>query len=204
MPYKLYYSPGACSLSPHIVLREGGADFTLERVNLKDKVTENGADFWAINAKGSVPALQVEGGYVLTEGPAIVQYIADHADAATLAPVNGTLERSKLQELLNFITSELHKGFSPLFAATTPAEYKPIAKERLEKQFGHISRMLGNKPYLMGDAFTVADAYLFTVSRWSKAVGVDLANWPNLVAFMDRMHARPAVQAALQAEGLVE
>lgn len=198
---KLYYSPGACSLSPHIVLQEAGLPHTLEKVDLKAKVTASGADFWALNPKGSVPALHTDNG-VLTEGPAIVQYVADLAPDSGIAPANGTWERSRVQELLNFITSELHKGFSPLFAPTTPEDYKPIAKANLERRFGQISDMLGDKPYLMGAQFCIADAYLFTVSRWCKAVGVDLATWPNLQAFKERMAARPAVQAALRAEGI--
>ena len=199
---KLYFSPGACSLSPHIVLREAGLPFDLEQVDLATKKTKRGDDFTAVNPKGQVPALRLDDGATLTEGPAIVQYLADRAPAAGLAPANGTLERYRLQEWLNFITSELHKGFSPLFKPNTPDAYKAIARANLADRFGHLDRQLAGKSYLIGDRFTVADAYAFTVVGWSKYMKIDLAPWPNLNAYMERVAGRPKVQEAMKAEGL--
>ncbi len=200
----LYYSPGACSLSPHIVLREAGLAFELDKVSFGTKKTSDGGDFLAVNPKGSVPVLRLDDGQVLTEGPAIVQYLADRNPDAKLAPPAGTMERYRLQEWLNFITSELHKGYSPLFRPTTPEEYKAIARENLLKKYEFVDSKLAGRNYLMGDQFTVADAYLFTVTTWAKHVGVDLSKFANVGAFMARMSARPAVQAALEAEGLVK
>jgi glutathione S-transferase len=201
---KLYFSPGACSLSPHIVLREAGLKFDLEQVDNKTKQTKSGADFWKINAKGYVPALQFDNGDVLTEGPAIVQYIADQKPESGLAPKSGTIERSRVQEWLNFITSELHKGFSPLFRPNTPEDYKPIARDNLFKRIEYVDQQLAGKQYLMGDHFTVADAYAFTVLNWSNFVKLDLSPYANVVAYMARVKARPKVQEALQAEGLLK
>ncbi|MCL6556350.1 MAG: glutathione transferase GstA [Burkholderiales bacterium] len=200
---KLYYSPGACSLSPHIVLREGGFDFSLERVDLKSSVTETGADYKAINPNGYVPALQLDDGQVLTEGPAIVQYLADRVPEKRLAPPTGTMERYRLMEWLNFISTELHKGFGALFNPKLPDEAKSIIKSQLVSRIEHANRRLTGKPYAMGDTFTVADAYLFTVLGWGKYVGIDLSPWPALTAYLGRVGARPAVQAALAAEGLI-
>ncbi|MBX9740468.1 MAG: glutathione transferase GstA [Beijerinckiaceae bacterium] len=197
---KLYYSPGACSLSPHIALREGGFTFDLEKVDLRAKVTASGADFRSINPKGSVPAFVTDAGDVLTEGPAIVQYIADQAPGAQLAPHAGTMERYRLIEWLNFITTELHKGFSPLFKPTTPEDYKPIVREQLEARFTYLNGELAEKQYLMGDHFTVADGYLFVILRWAKAMKFDLSNWPTLQTYFDRVSARPKVIEALEAE----
>ena len=199
---KLYYSPGACSLSPHIVSREAGITVDLKKVNTKDKKIEYGGDFWKVNPKGYVPALELDNGQVLTEGPAIVQYLADQKPEMGLAPKNGTLERYKLQEWLNFITSEIHKGFSPLFRPTTPDEYKKIAKENLAGRFNWLDKELGGREYLTGK-FSVADAYLFTVLNWTKPTQIDTSKWPNLVAYMGRIAARPKVKEALKAEGLV-
>lgn len=203
---KLYYSPGACSLSPHIVLREAGLPFDLVKVDPKTKKTEQGEDFLAINPKGYVPALQLDNGERLTEGPAIVQYLADQVPEKKLAPANGSFERSRLQEWLNFITAELHKSFSPLFTPTTPEDYKPIAKQSLIRRLTHVDQALGNskKPFLLGDTFTVADAYLFTVVNWAGFVGLDIKSLNTLAEFQGRVRERPAVAAALRAEGLAK
>jgi glutathione S-transferase len=201
---KLYFSPGACSLSPHIVLREAGLPFDLEKVSLSKKLTAGGADFSAVNAKGYVPTLQLDDGQVLTEGPAIVQYLADRKPESGLAPHAGTMERYRLQEWLNFISSELHKQYSPLFNAKAPEETKTMQREYLAKRIAHVARHLDGKPYLMGEHFTVADAYLFTVLSWSRLVNVDLTPWPGIGQYLERVGARPAVQAALEAEGLLK
>jgi glutathione S-transferase len=201
---KLYYSPGACSLSPHIALREAGLAFDLVRVDLKTKKTKDGEDFTKVNPKGFVPALQLDSGDVLTEGPAVVQFIADQNPDAALAPKAGTMDRYRLQELLNFISTELHKGFSPLFNPATPEEWKTQVKATLGKRFDDVVERLGNGPYLMGERFTVADGYLFTVLSWHKYTGIDLSGWPALVAYVGRVAARPAVQEALKAEGLLK
>lgn len=201
---KLYFSPGACSLSPHIVLREAGLAFTPVKVNLKAHQLDSGSDFYAVNPKGYVPVLELDDGTRLTEGPAIVQYVADQVPAAKLAPANGTIARYQLQEWLNFITSELHKQFSPLFDPSTPDEVKTKQREKLAKRYDWIAQQLGDKDYLTGSTFTVADAYLFTVTNWTKSIGVDLARWPALQSYMKRVAARPHVQEALRAEGLVK
>lgn len=200
---KLYLSPGACSLSPHIVLREADLPFTAVKVNTKTKQIEGGGDFRAINAKGYVPALQLDDGQVLTEGPAIVQYLADKAPASRLAPPNGTIERYRLQEWLNFITSEIHKQFSPLFDPTASDELKQRQRDKLAGRFDWLNEQLAGKDYLMGQQFTVADAYLFTTLNWSQWTGIDLARWPVLSDYLKRVAARPKVQEALRAEGLV-
>ena len=200
---KLYYSPGACSLSPHIVLLEAGLNFTAEKVDLKSKKTETGADFTTVNSKGAVPALVMEDGKLLTEGAAIVQYVADQKPQSGLAPANGTLERYRLMELLNYIASEMHKGYSPLFNPAITPEAKAAAIAALDKKFTFLTAQLGDKPYLLGDTFTVADAYLFTVLSWSARVGVDLGTWPALAAYVARVKSRPKVQEALKAEGLL-
>jgi len=201
---KLYFSPGACSLSPHIVLREAGLNFDLEQVDLQRKATKSGRDFYEINPKGVVPVIELDGGKVLTEGPAIVQYIADHAPQSGLAPASGSLERYRVQEWLNFITAELHKTFSPLFKPNTPDAYKEIAKAKLADQFAYLDRHLAKSQYLLGDTFTIADAYCFTVVRWSAFQNIDLATYPNLKAYIDRIAARPKVQEAMKAEGLLK
>ena len=201
---KLYYVPGACSLSPHIALREAGLPFDLVLANLKTKTLADGSDYLAVNPKGQVPVLELNDGQRLTEGPAIVQYIADQAPAAKLAPPAGTLARYRLMEWLNFITSDLHKGFTPLFNPATPDEYKTIARARLIDRLTWVDGQLAGKDYLMSEGFTVADAYLFTVVNWSKPVGLDISALKNLAAFMGRVAARPAVQEALKAEGLLK
>lgn len=201
---KLYYAPGVCSLAPHIALREAGLDFTLEKVDFNSKLTEHGQDYRLVNPNGYVPALEIEPGLVLTEGPAIMQYIADRAPAARLAPPAGSIERYQLQSWLNFITSEIHKGFSPLFKAGTPAETKSAFKEQLGSRFDHVEKRLAQHEHLLDGGFSVADAYLFVTSGWSALVGIDLKKWPALTAFRKRVEARPAVRAALHAEGLLK
>jgi glutathione S-transferase len=197
---KLYFSPGACSFSPHIVLREAGLPFQIEKVDLKNHKTAGGADFYAVNPKGYVPALQLDDGQVLTEGAAIVQYIADLKPESKLAPAAGTMGRYRLQEWLTFIGTELHKAYSPLFKATTPDEVKLAQKDLIGRRLDYVAKHLADRQYLMGDAFTVADAYLFTILRWSKNVNMDLGKWPTLHPYMDRISARPAVAAAMEAE----
>ncbi|MHB1283080.1 MAG: glutathione transferase GstA [Metallibacterium scheffleri] len=197
---KLYFSPGACSLSPHIVLHELGLPFEAVQVDLKSKRLKDGADFWKINPKGYVPTLQLDDGAILTEGPAIVQYLADQKPTAGLAPANGTFARYRLQEWLNFISTELHKQFSPLFNPASTDAVKQAQQERLAERFREIVAAMGAAPYLLGDQFTVADAYLYTVLTWAGIVGVDLAPYPALQAFMKRVEERPAVKATLAAE----
>jgi glutathione S-transferase len=201
---KLYYSPGTCALSPHIVLLELGLPYTLEKVDLATKKTSAGVDYFTINSKGAVPALQLDDGRVLTEGPAIVQYLADQKPEAGLAPRAGTFERYRLMEILNYITSEVHKGFSPLFNPKISADWKASALANLEKKFDWLSGFLEKKEFLMGDAFTVADAYLFTVLSWTRHLKIDLGPWPVLTAYQSRIAPRPKVQQALKEEGLVK
>lgn len=201
---KLYYSPGACSLSPHIVAREAGLPLDLVKVDLRAKKTADGDDYWAINGKGSVPVLELEDGTRLTEGPAIVQYLADRAPAKQLVPANGTIERYRLQEWLNFITSELHKQFSPLFDPTSTDELKAKQREKIAGRLDWIVKELGDKPYLTGETFTAADAYLFTVLNWARGTHIDLARWPTLQAYQARVAQRPEVKAAMKAEGLIK
>lgn len=200
---KLYYSPAACSLSPHIVLRELDLPFSLVKVDLKTKKTEDGRDFLQINGKGYVPVLELDDGQRLTEGPAIVQYLADRKPEAGLAPPNGTMQRYRLQEWLNFITSEIHKQFSPLFDPTVTDELKQRSRTRLAGRFDWASGELAGRDHLMGPQFTVADAYLFTVLNWCQWTGIDLARWPVLRDFVARVAARPAVAQAMKAEGLI-
>ncbi len=200
---KLYYSPGACSLSPHIVLAEAGVAFDLERVDTHAHKTETGRDFFAINPKGYVPALELTGGGLLTEGAAIVQYIADQHPEARLAPTPGTLERARLQEHLNFISSELHKAFSPLFSSDTPPPAREAARARVARRFDDCERLFTDgRAYLMGETFSVADAYLFVIARWAKPTGIDLARWPQLAAYVARVGERKSVREALAREGL--
>ena len=201
---KLYYSPGACSLSPHIAFREAGLPVTLVKVNTKTHQLDDGTDYYAINPKGYVPLLELDNGERLSEGPAIVQYLADRNPTSGLAQATGTMERYRLQEWLNFITSELHKQFGPIFAADTPAEYKEILKEKIAKRFDWLAGELKGKDYLLGKQFTVADGYLYTILRWTGFVGINLAKWPVLAAYEARVAARPKVQEALIAEGLVK
>ena len=200
----LYYSQGACSLSPHIALREAGLPFALKKVNTRSKTVDGEIDYLAMNGKGYVPTLELDDGRFLTEGPAIVQYIADRKPESGLAPAAGTMERYRLQEWLNFITSELHKGFSPLFAPDTPEAYKAIAREKIGGRFDWLSKQLEGRPYLMGERFSVADGYLFVVLNWGQWTGIDLAKWPVLKDYHARIAARPKVQEALKAEGLAK
>jgi glutathione S-transferase len=200
---KLYIAPGTCSLSPHIALREAGIDVELVRVDIKKHVLiADGSDFSLINPKGYVPVLELDNGVRLSEGPAIVQYIADLKPESGLAPKNGTLERYQLQEWLGFINSEIHKGFGPLFNPATPAEYKTIVLKNLANRLNYTAAHLTIHNYLMGKQFTVADGYLFTVLGWGQWVGVDIKEYPALAAFHARVAARPAVQAALAAEAM--
>jgi glutathione S-transferase len=201
---KLYFSPGACSLSPHIVLREADLPFELERVDIRNKQLKRGGDFTEINDKGMVPVLELDDGQRLTEGPAIVQYLADQKPASGLAPAAGTMDRYRLMEWLNFISTELHKSYTPLFSPATPEEHKKTVKDNLAKRFDLTQKRLEGKEWAMGDKFTVADAYLYTVLRWSPLVGVDLSPWPTLVKFMERVAARPKVIEALKAERLIK
>ncbi|MEO5796783.1 MAG: glutathione transferase GstA [Rhodoferax sp.] len=200
---KLFYSPGACSLAPHIVLRESGAAFTLEKVDIPKHLTATGVDYYSITPKGQVPLLQLDDGSTLSEGPIITQYIADQAAATGLLPAAGSMARYRVMEWQNFITSELHKGFSPLFNPAFDAAAKGIQAGLLRKKFEWVDSKLDGTHYLTGDDFTVADAYLFTVSGWAKMVALDLSNLAHLQAFLTRVAARPAVQAALKAEGLI-
>jgi len=199
---KLYYSPGACSLSPHIALHEAGVPFQAVMAPTKTHKLPDGTDYYSINPLGYVPLLELDDGTRLTEGPAIVQYIADQAPDKKLAPPYGTIARYKLMSWLTFIGTEVHKNFGPLFNPATPDAYKEIAKAQIAKRLAWIDSQLAGKQYLMGDDFTVADPYLFTVTNWGQYVGVDLSPYPNLVAYRARVAARPAVQAALKAEGL--
>jgi len=201
---KLYYAPGACSLSPHIVSREAGIDLELECADLAQKKTETGKDFWGVNPKGQVPVLETDDGQKLTEGPVIVQYLADQKPGSGLAPAPGTIDRYRVQEWLSFVGSEMHKTYGPLFRPTTPEEFKVLSREVIGRRVAWLDKELAGKQYLMGDKFTVADAYLFTVLRWSPRVGVDLSKSPNVTAYVDRVAARPKVQEALKAEGLLQ
>ena len=201
---KLYYSPGACSLSPHIALLEAGLPYDLVKVDLKAKKLENGDDYLKLNPKGQVPALGLDNGELLTEGPVIVQMIADKASAKNLAPARDSAERYKLQEWLNFITTELHKNFSPLFQPAIPDEAKNFFKDRIKGKFKYADSKLAGQDYLMGKQFTVADGYLFVMLKWAERTGMDLSEFKNLMAFNDRVAARPNVQAALKMEGLLK
>jgi glutathione S-transferase len=200
---KLYFAPGACSLSPHIIVREAGLNIDLEQVNNQEKKTKSGQDFWTVNPKGQVPVLELDNGEKLTEGPVVVQYLADQKPASGLLPPVGSMDRYRVQEWLNFITSELHKSFGPIFRPTTPEEFKKISKENLAKRFDYLDKQVTGRQYLMGDKFTVADAYLFTVLRWTARIEMDLAKWPNLKAYFDRVAARPKVHEAMKEEGLI-
>ena len=201
---KLYYSPGACSLSPHIVLREAGVKFDLVRVDLSTHKTEHGKDFNAINPKGYVPALELDDGQILTEGVAITQYIADTHPQAKLAPTPGTFDRARLQEQLNFISTEFHKAFSPLFSPDISEAAKAATIKNIERRLDFFNNFLGDgRQYLMGSTFSIADAYLFTVANWTNAKDINLGKWPNVAAFMARIGAREKVREAMKAEGLL-
>ncbi len=197
---KLYMSPGACSLCPHIALREAGAEFELVRVNLQEKKLPDGADYLSVNPKGQVPVLELDDGETLTENAAIVQYVADQYPQSDLAPAVGTIGRYRLQEWLSFIGSELHKNFPPLFIPRYPPEYKPMARQTLERKFANLDQHLADRQYLMGDQFTVADAYCFAIMNWHKRADLDLSPWPNLKSYVERVAARSKVREALEAE----
>jgi glutathione S-transferase len=201
---KLFYATGACSLSPQIVAQEAGIELRLQKVELKTKTILSEGDYFAINPKGSVPALQLDDGQVLTEGPTIVQYLADLKPEKGLAPAAGTLARYRLQEWLGYINSELHKTYSPLFRPDTPAETRAERLAYLNRRYTLVEKHLADRPYLLGEHFTAADAYLFTVTNWAGTVKLDLAPFPNVRAFQERVAARPAVQAAMKAEGLIK
>ncbi len=201
---KLYYSPGACSLSPHITLHESGLKFEHVLAPTKTHKLEDGTDYYSINPLGYVPLLELDDGTRLTEGPAIVQYIADQVPGKQLAPANGTVARAQLQSWLNFIATELHKGFGPLFNPATPTDYKPVVIDRLLSRLKWVDGELAGKSYLMGERFSVADPYLFTVTNWAPHVGVDISGLAHLAAFRARVAARPAVQAAMKEEGLLK
>ena len=200
---KLYYSPGACSLAPHIVLNEIGADYSLEKVDLADKKTDTGANFTEVNSKGYVPTLEFAKDQVLTEVSTIVQYLADKAEGSKLLPKFGSMDRYRAMEMLNFVSSELHKGIGGLFNKAMPEDGKKAIIERVEKRLGWVDAQLAGKPYLLGAEFSVADAYAFTVMNWGQWVGIDIKQWPNIAAYMERVGSRPAVQAALKKEGLI-
>jgi len=201
---KLYYSPGACSLSPHIVVSETGINVELEKVNLAEHKTASGQDYMTINPKGYVPALQLDDGTVLTEGPAIVQYLADQKPASGLIPAAGAIDRYRVQEWLNFIGTELHKNFGALFNKATPDATKETAKANITKRLAYLNDRLAGKQYLMGSDFTVADASAFTIVNWTNFVSIDLKPYPNLAAYMARVAARPKVLETLKSEGLVK
>ena len=197
---KLFLSPGACSRAVHITLHESGVAHESERVDIRTHKTASGADYYQVNPKGYVPTLVLDDGQKLTEVAAILQYVADRAPEKGLAPANGTFERYRLQEALNFVATEIHKGFSPLFNPATPDAYREIAKDRLAKRFEILNETLDRQPYLLGEQFTVADAYLFTVVSWAIPLKIDLAPYPGLARFLSRVADRPAVKATIAAE----
>lgn len=199
---KLYYSPGACSLASHIALQETGLPYDIEKVDLKEKKTADGTDFNVINPKGYVPVLTLDDGETLTEGPALLAYIGELAPAKRLIMPAGTMANFRVREWLTYISSELHKNFSPLFRPTTPEATRETQLEALRRRFGYVDEALGDKPYLTGEQFTVADAYLFTILRWTVPFKISLNPWAHLSAYVARVAARPAVQIALKAEGL--
>jgi len=201
---KLYYSPGACSLAPHIALREAGCAFGLERVDIPNKKTETGADFWAINPKGYVPALQLDNGEVLTEVAVILQYIADQNPDAGLAPKSGTMARYHMMEAINFVATEVHKQLGALFNPKLTPEMKEVQQGVIERRFNALEKMLAGKTWISGDAFSIADAYFFNVFNWTKIHKIDTAKWPNIEALVGRVGARSKVQEAMKAEGLLK
>ncbi len=200
---KLYYSPAACSLAPHIVLREAALPFTLHKVDTERHVTADGGDYYAINSKGQVPVLELDDGTRLSEGPVITQFVADLANASALMPAAGTIERYRVMEWQNYVSTELHKSFTPLFADGLDAAAKGTLAARLRKKYEWVDGQLDGKSYLTGDVFTAADAYLFAVTGWARFVKLDLSDLPHLKAFMNRVGQRPAVREAMRAEGLL-
>lgn len=201
---KLYYAPGACSLSPHIVAREIGVDVQLEKVDTKSHTYGSGGDFYKVNPKGYVPALEIKAGDILTEGPAIVQYLGDQKPESGVVPAPGSPDRYRLQEMLGYINSEIHKSYSPLFNPDTKPEAAEERKAYLKKRYAYLEGILASREYLVGNKFTAADAYLFTVTNWAHFVKLDLSGFPNLQAFQKRVAARPAVQQAMKEEGLIK
>ncbi|HEX6363009.1 MAG TPA: glutathione transferase GstA [Albitalea sp.] len=201
---KLYYSPGACSLSPHIVLREAGLPFDLVLASTRTHKLQDGTDYYTINPKGYVPLLELDDGQRLTEGPAIVQYVADRVPDRKLAPPNGTMERYRLQEWLNFISTEVHKSFSPLFNPAMPEDGKAVYRDKIGQRLAWVETQLPGRTFLLGNDFTAADAYLFVVTNWSQPMSIDMTRHPQLNAYRERIAARPAVQAAMKAEGLLK
>lgn len=199
---KLYYTPGTCSLAPHIIIREAALDVELVKVDLAAKLLEDGTDYRRINPRGQVPALELDDGLILVEGPAIQQFLADLDPAAGLAPANGTFDRYRLQSWLNFISAELHKGFSPLWKKDTPEASQQQAKALLAERFALLDQHLAGRTWIL-DGFSAADSYAFAILRWSPFFAIDMARWPNLSAYMARIEARPAVRAALREEGLL-
>ena len=200
---KLYYAPAACSQAPHIVAREAGLAIELAKVNFPDKVTDDGEKLTDVNPKGAVPTLRLDDGEVLTENAVILQYLADQAGGSELALPAGGIERYRLLEWLNFIATELHKGFGPLWNPATPDEYKQATREALGKKFDYLQEKIGDGPYILGDRFSILDAYAFAVLNWTKFHAIDIQRWPGLAAYLDRVARRPAVQETLRAEGLV-
>ena len=201
---KLYFSPGACSLAPHIVLEESGLAYETVLASTKTHQLADGTDYYSVNSKGQVPLLELDGGERLTEGPAIVQYLADKVPAKNLAPANGTMARYRVQEWLNFITSELHKGIGGLFNPAMPEDGRVVIRARAASKLKWVDEQLEGKQYLMGDAFSIADPYLFTMITWTAHTGIDISGMKNLGAYRARMAARPSVQAAMKAEGLLK
>lgn len=201
---KLYYSPGACSLSVHIALHEAGMTFSAVKAPTKTHLLEDGTDYYSINPLGYVPLLELDDGTRLLEAPALLQYIADQVPALNLAPANASVARAKMNGWLAFISSELHKGFAPLFSPATPADYKPLVIDKLKARLAWVDGELAGRQYLMGDAFSLADVYLFNVTNWAPLVKVDIADLAHIAAFRSRMAARPAVQTAMRAEGLMK
>lgn len=199
---KLYFAPGACSLAPHIASSELGIQLDLEQVDLREKKTKSGNDYWTINPKGQVPMLELDNGERLTEVPVILQYLSDQKPAAGLSPAAGTMDRYRMLEWLNVVTSDMHKTYGPIFRPTTPDEFKKLSREVIGRRLEWLDKHLAGKQYLMGDKFTLPDMYMFTVLRWSPVVGVDLSRYPNVKAYADRVAARPKVAEALKAEGL--
>jgi len=201
---KLYFSPGACSLAPHIVLEESGLAYETALASTKTHQLADGTDYYTINSKGQVPLLELDSGERLTEGPAIVQYLADKVPAKNLAPANGTMARYRVQEWLNFITSELHKGIGGLFNPAMPEDGKTVIRARAASKLKWVDDQLEGKQYLMGDVFSIADPYLFTMITWTSHTGIDISGMKNLGAYQARIAARPSVQAAMKAEGLLK
>lgn len=201
---KLYYSPGACSLSPHIVAREAGVDVELEKVDTRSHTFNGGSDYYKVNPKGYVPALEIKAGDVLTEGPAIVQYLGDQKPQSGIVPPAGDAQRYRLQEMLGYINSEIHKTYSPLFGKDVKPEVADERRAYLRKRYAYLEGLLATSQYLVGNKFSPADAYLYTVTRWAPFVKLDLSEFQNLQAFQKRIEARPAVQQALKEEGLIK